>query len=523
MASKLTNEQMTQAMQQKVQELEAMRASIIDYAGEKQIQDRMGKHRMTARKRLDVLFDTGTFTELDIFVTHHCRDFGMDKKKIPAEGVISGFGKINGRLVYAYSQDFMALGGSFGEMHGNKILKVMKRALEAGAPVVGLLESGGLRLHEVMAPMVKFGELFHANTLASGVIPQISAIMGSVAGGQAYSPGLTDFILMTEGSCMYIAGPSFVEAQMHYKISEEDLGGAKMHAATSGVADALLEDDEHCLQAIKELMSYLPSSNRDKPPFVAYTGTYQTTDFYSDVVNARRPIKMLKIIKGIFDYGKLFEIKKDYAKNMIVGFARIGGHSVGVVGNNSSVLAGSIDCRAAEKAARFVRFCDAFNIPIITFQDSPCYLIGKDEERNGIILRGAKLLHAYSEATVPMVTIMVRKAYAGAQIAMCSKMMGADYVFAWPTAEIASVAADTAASIIFKKEMMSAADPEKAKTDRINEYTERFINPYYAASRQDIDDVIDPADTRKRIIDALESVLEKKVDRPWRKHSNIPL
>ena len=518
-----TNSETQLVMQEKIKELDARKKSISDYASPEQIKERMQKHRMNARERLDQLFDPGTFNEIDMFVTHHCTYFGMEKKDIPAEGVICGFGKVNGRLTFAYSQDFMALGGSFGEMHGNKILKVMQRALEAGAPVIGLLESGGLRLHEVMGPMVKFGELFHANTIASGVIPQISAIMGSVAGGQAYSPGLTDFILMTEDSAMYIAGPSFVKTQLHYDISEEDLGGAKMHASVSGVADMIIKDDKTCIETIKGLLAYLPQSNREKAPYIPYTGTPTTEDFYSDAANFKRALNMHKIINGVVDDGILFEMKKNYAKSMITGFARMNGHSVGVIANHSMVISGCIDSRAAEKACRFVRFCDAFNIPIITFQDSPAYLIGKVEEQNGIITRGAKLLHAYSEATVPMVTVMVRNAYAGAQIAMSSKMMGSDYVFAWPTAKIASVGADTAASVIFRKEVAAAADAEKAKADRIQEYTDKFLNPYYAAGRQDIDDVIHPADTRNRVINALEATLGKKVERPWRKHSNIPI
>ncbi|NPV27956.1 MAG: acyl-CoA carboxylase subunit beta [Firmicutes bacterium] len=512
-------------MEEKIKELHEIKNKIVNYPSDEQLQERFARHRYTARKRIEKLLDPGSFTELDMLVTHHCSYFGMDKRKIPAEGVISGFGKIDGRLVFVYAQDFLALGGSFGEMHGNKILKVMQRALEAGAPVIGLLESGGLRLHEVMGPMVKFGELFHANTLASGVIPQISAIMGSVAGGQAYSPGLTDFIIMTKDSAMYIAGPAFVKTQLGYDITEEDLGGAEVHARESGVADLVAENEDECLSYIKELLSYLPSNNKEKPPVKDYQeiGYDYETDFYSPAANLRKPFDMHKVIKGIVDNGQFFEIKAKYARNMICGFARMNGHSVGIVANQSLVLSGCIDCKASEKAARFVRFCDAFNIPIITLQDSPAYLIGKDEERNGIITRGAKLLHAYSEATVPMVTVMVRKAYAGAQIAMGSKMMGADYVFAWPTAQIASVGADTAASVIFRKEIAQAKDPEQARAERIKEYTEKFLNPYYAASRQDIDDVIDPRDTRKVVIAALEAAQNKEVVRPWRKHSNIPL
>ena len=509
----------------KIKELHDIKEKIVNYPSEAQLQERFRKHRLTARSRIERLLDPGTFTELDMLVTHHCSNFGMDKRKVPAEAVISGFGKIDGRQVFIYSQDFMALGGSYGEMHGNKILKVMMRALEAGAPVIGLLESGGLRLHEVMGPMVKFGELFFANTLASGVIPQISAIMGSVAGGQAYSPGLTDFIIMTKDSSMFIAGPAFVKTQTGCEINETDLGGAALHARDSGVADFVTENDETCLQDIRDLLSYLPSNNREQAPLKAFSTSDAPAekDFYSPAANLKRTFDMHMVIEGITDGGKFFEVKKRYARSMLCGFSRMNGRSVGIVANQSMVLGGCIDSKAAEKAARFVRFCDAFNIPIVTFQDSPAYLIGREEERNGIITRGAKLLHSYSEATVPKITIMVRNAYAGAQIAMGSKMLGADYVFAWPTARIASVGADTAASIIFRKEIDQAQDPAKVYQEKIQEYTDKFLNPYYAASRQDIDDVIDPRDTRKSIIAALEATTNKTVTRPWRKHSNIPL
>ena len=509
----------------KIKELHEIRHKIADYPSEKQLQERFRRHRLTARGRVERLLDPGSFTELDLLVTHHCSYFGMDKRQIPAEGVVSGFGKIDGRQVFVYSQDFLALGGSFGEMHGNKILKVMARALEAGAPVIGLLESGGLRLHEVMGPMVKFGELFYANTLASGVIPQISAIMGSVAGGQAYSPGLTDFILMTKDSAMFIAGPAFVKTQTAKEVSEEELGGALVHARESGVADLVTDNDESCLTDIRALLSYLPANNREKPPAREFAEADQPRqfDFYSPAANVRRPFDMHKVIEGVVDGGRFFEIKALYARSMLCGFSRFNGQAVGIVANQSTVLGGCIDFRAAEKAARFVRFCDAFNIPIITFQDSPAYLIGPEEERNGIIFRGAKLLHSYAEATVPKITVMVRNAYAGAQIAMGSKMLGADYVYAWPTARIASVGADTAASIIFRKEIDQAEDSAKVYREKIQEYTDRFLNPYYAASRQDIDDVIDPRDTRRVIIASLEAVSSKTVVRPWRKHGNIPL
>jgi len=512
-------------MEAKIKELSEIKNKIRNYPGEEQLQERFRKHRLTARGRIEQLMDPDSFVELDLLVTHHCTYFGMDKRKIPAEGVITGYGKINGRLAYVYAQDFLALGGSFGEMHGSKILKVMARAVESGVPVIGLLESGGLRLHEVMGPMVKFGDLFYANTLASGVIPQISAIMGSVAGGQAYSPGLTDFIVMTKDSSMFIAGPAFVRTQTGRQISEEELGGAAVHAQQSGVADFVTEDDESCLMHIKKLLSYLPSSNKEKAPRMKYgaAAKEEIRDFYTAAANLKRPFDMHTIIEGVVDQGDLLEVKSGYARSMICGFCRFSGYSVGIVANQSTVLGGCIDCHAAEKAARFVRFCDAFNIPLVTFQDSPAYMIGEEEERKGIISRGAKLLHAYAEATVPKITVMIRNAYAGAQIAMGSKMLGADYVFAWPTAKIASVGAETAASIIFRKEIDQAPDPAARYREKIQEYTDKFLNPFYAASRQDIDDVIDPRDTRKMIISALEASLHKNVVRPWRKHSNIPL
>ena len=514
------------AMESKIKELNAIKKGITDYPSDEQLQERFKKHRLTARRRIITLLDEGTFTEIDMLVTHHCSNFGMDKRKVPAEGVISGYGKIDGKLVFVHSQDFFALGGSFGEMHGEKILKVMRRAIESGAPVIGLLESGGLRLHEVMGPMVKFGELFYTNTLASGVIPQISAIMGSVAGGQAYSPGLTDFIIMTEDSAMFIAGPAFVKAQTGREITEQDLGGARLHSRESGVADFVADNDEKALLLIKKLLSFLPSNNRETPPRNAPSGKDRAPvehDFYSVAANPNKPFDMHKVIEGIVDDGDFFEQKKMYARSMLCGFARFDGRSVGIVANQSLFLGGCIDCRAAEKAARFVRFCDAFNIPVVTLQDSPAYLIGPDEERNGIITRGAKLLHAYAESTIPKVTVMIRNAYAGAQIAMGSKMLGADYVFAWPSAQIASVGAETAASIIFRTEIKNADDPAKVYSEKIQEYSDRFMNPYYAASRQDIDDVIDPRDTRKAVIAALEATEKKSVVRPWRKHSNIPL
>ncbi len=512
-------------MEEKRKKLNEIRESIKNYASDEQLQKRFEQHRYTARQRIDKLFDPGTFMELDMHVKHHCTFFGMDKKEIPADGVITGFGQVNNRLVFAYSQDFMALGGSFGEMHGNKILKGMQRALEAKVPVIGFCESGGLRLHEAQGAMGKYGELFKLNTVCSGVIPQISVITGIVAGGQAYSPGLTDFIFMDKASSMFIAGPAFVKAQLGYDISEADLGGAKMHATVSGVVDFLANNEDEVIQNIKELLSYIPSSNKEKPPLAEYIDQDYKYDleWFAPAANPKKPFDMKKIIKAIIDNGKFFELKQNFAKNMLTGFTRIGGHSVGLVANQSTVFAGCIDTKAAEKAARFVRFCDAFNIPVVTLVDSPAYLIGKEQEQKAIILKGAKLLHAYSEATVPLITIMLRNAYAGAQLAMGSKYLGADYVYAWPSAEVATVAAKTAASVVFGKEIKQAVDPKKVLEERSAYYTDTFCNAYYAASGQHIDDVIDPIETRNVIINSIKALANKELVRPWKKHGNIPL
>jgi acetyl-CoA carboxylase carboxyltransferase component len=516
----------TPGMESKIQELRQRKEEIKQQGGAKAIAKMHEQGMLTARERIEGLFDPGSFVELDIFVKHHCTFFGMDKREIPAEGVITGYGKINGRLAFAYSQDFTALGGAYGEMHGYKICKVMDLAAESGAPIVGLCHSGGLRLHEVMGPMKTFAYLFYRNSIYSGVVPQISAIMGSVAGGQSYSPGLTDFIVMTKKSAMYIAGPAFVETQLGEKSTEEELGGAIMHAHVSGVCHVLTENDEDCLAKIKELLSYLPSSNREKPPF---TDTGDDPNRMDEELNtilpdsSKKPYDMHKIINRIVDNGKLFEIHKDWARSMIVGFARLGGYSVGIVASQPMFLAGSIDVWAAEKASRFIRFCDAFNIPIIYLQDTPAYLIGREQESLGMIYRGATLLHATSEATVPQITVLIRKAYAGAYIAMGSKHLGTDQVFAWPSAEVCTVAPETTASVIFRKEIASAEHPEERRQQLLKEFHDKFVNPYHVAELQHIDDVIEPKETRPRVISALRMLKDKKKELPWRKHGNMPL
>ncbi len=514
-------------MEKIIQELRRRRENIKRGGGEEAIKKLIhSKGMLTCRERIDRLLDPGSFVEMDIFVTHHATHFGMDKKEIPAEGVITGHGTIGGRKVFIYSQDFTTLGGSFGEMHGRKICKVMDKAAQIGAPVIGICHSGGLRLHEVLGPMEVFGNLFFRNSIYSGVVPQISLIMGSVAGGQAYSPGLTDFILMTKQSYIYIAGPAFVRTQIGEKATEEELGGAMMHSTSNSLVDLVTEDDEDCLQKTRELISFLPSSNRENPPRITPDDDLdRREDALTDLVPAdsRRPFDMKKVIRLIVDNSYFLELKANFARSMIIGFGRFDGYSVGIMASQPFVKAGVIDVDAAEKAARFVRFCDAFNIPIVSLVDTPAYMIGIAEELKGMIYRGAKLLHAYSEATVPKVTVILRKAYAGAYIAMGSKYLGADQVFAWPIAEIASVAPETAAGVIFKKEIEQAENPEEVRKARLKEYYDKFINPYNASSRQDLDDIIEPGDTRPTIIHSLRLLQGKKEERPWKKHGNIPL
>jgi len=477
------------------------------------------------RERIERLLDPGSFFELDMLATHHCRDFGMEKREIPGDGVITGYGKINDRKVCVYAQDFSALGGTYGEMTGKKICALMDLAAKVGAPVIGICHSGGLRLHETLGPMKMFGELFYRNSIYSGVIPQISIILGTVAGGQAYSPGLTDFILMTESSSIYIAGPAFVKAQTGVEINDQKLGGAKMHAQVSGVVDILSDTEDQVFLEARQLVDYLPSNCHELAP------KKNTDDNLSREVNELKAVvpekstkayDMHHVIKPVFDERVFNELKPSFAPNMITGFARLAGDTVGVVANQPSYLGGVIDIKASEKAARFVRFCDAFNIPIVTFQDSPAYLIGEDMEREGIIYKGAKLLHAYAEATVPKVTIIVRKAYAGAYIAMGSQYIGADLVYAWPGAEISSVGPNTAASILFKKEMAEAKNQDE--TDALfQKYHDDYINPFRAASLRHINDIIEPQQTRSVLIKSLDLLKGKKEKRPDRKHGNIPL
>lgn len=511
----------------RIAELRRKKKSIAD-ATPPEIKEKLfySKGMYPPRERVARLLDPESFFEVDMLATHHSRDFGMEKREIPADGVITGFGRINGRDVAVYSQDFAALGGSFGEMTGRKICALMDTAAENGVPIIGISHSGGLRLHETLGPMEMFGQLFRRNTIYSGVVPQISIILGVVAGGQAYSPGLTDFILMTRNSAVYIAGPAFVKAQTGVTISDQELGGAVMHSRTSGLVDILTETEDEILTGARRLMDFLPSSCHQSPPQAICDDVPDRCDKELDTVvpeDSSKPFDMNQVILPIVDVGSFQEIKAGFAKNMITGFARLNGQSVGVVANQPKVLAGLIDIDASEKAARFVRFCDAFNIPVITFQDSPAYKIGKKMEQEGIIYNGAKLLHAYAEATVPKVTVLVRKAYAGAYIAMGSQYIGADFVYAWPWAEISSVGPSTAASIIFRKEIANAEDP-KAEADRLSKiYYDKYVQAYRAASLRHINDIIEPSQTRPVLVRSLELLRGKREKRPDRKHGNIPL
>ena len=477
------------------------------------------------RERIQQLLDPSSFLELDMLATHHYRDFGMERKSIPADGVITGVGTIHGRKVFVYAQDFSALGGTYGDMHGKKICALMDTAAKVNAPIIGICHSGGLRLHETLGPMEMFGQLFKRNSIYSGVIPQISVIMGVVAGGQAYSPGLTDFILMTKGSSIYIAGPAFVKAQTGAEITDEDLGGALMHARTSGLVDIFTQSEEDILKKTRKLMGFLPSSCQETPPIVPSNDSDdRCTEILNQIVpeQPQKPFDMHGVLTPIFDGRDFFETKSQFAKNMITGFARLSGQTVGVVANQPLHLGGVIDIKAAEKAARFVRFCDAFNIPVIAFQDSPAYLIGKEMEQGGMIYKGAKLLHAFAEATVPKITVIVRKAYAGAYIAMGSQYIGADLVFAWPSAEISSVAPKTQATILFKKELAMIKDKEGIEA-LFQDYHDKYVQPFRAASLRHINDIIEPAETRPILIKSLALLAGKNEIRPFRKHGNIPL
>jgi acetyl-CoA carboxylase carboxyltransferase component len=507
--------------------LKQLREQALLGGGDERIESHHARGHLTARERLELLLDKGSFRETDMFVTHRTTDFGLDQRQVVSDSVITGWGTIDGRLVYVFSQDFTVFGGSLGEVHAEKICKIMDMALKNGAPLIGLNDSGGARIQEGVVSLGGYADIFLRNTLASGVIPQISAIMGPCAGGAVYSPALTDFIFMVrESSHMFVTGPDVVKSVTREEVSFEELGGADVHASASGVCHYVAESEADCLYLIRVLLSYLPANNMEDPPFVASTDDRLRTDESLDhvvPVEASKPYDIREVIRPIVDDGVFFEIHEQFAPNIVVGFARMGGHSVGIIANQPAVLAGVLDINASDKAARFVRFCDSFNLPIITFVDVPGFLPGTAQEHGGIIRHGAKLLYAYCEATVPKITVITRKAYGGAYDVMSSKHIRGDLNLAWPTAELAVMGPEGAVSIIFRKELADAEDPEARKAELVEEYREKFANPYVAASRGYLDDVIEPRYTRPRLINALEMLSNKRDANPAKKHGNIPL
>jgi propionyl-CoA carboxylase beta chain len=483
--------------------------------------------KLTARERMDLLFDPGTFEEVDKLVTHRCRDFGMEDQIIPGDGVVAGHGLIDGRQVFAFAQDFTVFGGSLSETNAAKIVKIMDLAMKLGAPIVGLNDSGGARIQEGVLSLGGYAEIFLRNTLASGVVPQISAIMGPCAGGAVYSPAITDFIIMVKNtSYMFVTGPEVIRTVTHEEVSKEELGGAMAHNATSGVAHFAVDDDRECLAMIRDLLSFLPSNNLDDPPRArSADDADREIDALDTLVPAspNQPYDMLDLIHAVADEGHFLEVHQHYAKNIIVGFVRLDGRPVGIVANQPAVLAGTLDINASVKAARFVRFCDAFNVPIVTFEDVPGFLPGTVQEFGGIIKHGAKLLFAFAEATVPKVTVITRKAYGGAYCVMSSKHIRTDFNYAWPTAELAVMGPEGAVNILYKRELEAAADAIAARSQRVAEFREKFANPYIAAAHGFIDEVIRPRDTRRKLIAALRNLENKRDKNPPKKHGNIPL
>ncbi len=495
--------------------------------GQRRIDDQHRKGKLTARERLTILLDEGSFEEMDMLVQHRLHDFGLEKERYLGDGVVTGTGKINGRVVCVFSQDFTVFGGSLSEAHAEKICKVMDLAMKIGCPVIGLNDSGGARIQEGVVSLGGYADIFLRNTLASGVVPQVSAVMGPCAGGAVYSPAITDFVLMVkQTSYMFVTGPNVVKTVTHESVTSEELGGARTHASKSGVAHFASESEVECLETIRALMGHIPSNNREDPPSVSSNDPQDRRDIELNRIIPESPTKpydMKQVIVRVLDEGQFLEVHRDYAENIIVGFGRLGGRSVGIVANQPSVLAGVLDIDSSKKGARFVRFCDAFNIPLVVFEDVPGFLPGTDQEWRGIITNGAKLLYAFCEATVPKITVITRKAYGGAYDVMNSKHIRGDLNLAWPSAEIAVMGPKGAAEIIFKREIEKAADKEQALAEREREYREKFANPYLAASRGYIDAVIEPSETRPRLIRGLQ-LLETKVDaNPRKKHGNIPL
>lgn len=511
----------------KIEDLRALRGQSHLGGGEERIKRQHDAGRNTARERLDILLDPGSFRELDGFVTHRSSDFGLGNQKYLGDSVVTGWGTINGRLVYVFSQDFTVMGGSVSEVHAEKIIKVMHMAMKTGAPIIGLNDSGGARIQEGVASLSGYASIFLQNTLASGVIPQLSVIMGPSAGGSVYSPALTDFIFMVKDtSYMFITGPDVVKSVTHEEVTFEELGGASVHASKSGVAHVVGENETQTLLLVREMLSYLPQNNMEDAPFIATHDDPLRADQELDSIvpdNPNKPYDIKDVVHRVVDDGIFYEIHAEYAQNIVVGFARMGGHSVGIVGNQPIVLAGVLDIKASQKAARFIRFCDCFNIPIITFVDVPGYMPGTEQEHNGIIMAGAKLLYAYCEATVPKLTVTTRKAYGGAYCVMSSKHIRGDLNLAWPSAEIAVMGPEGAVEIIYRRDLKETDDASGMKAQLATEYREKLANPYVAAARGFVDDVIEPRDTRARLINGLEVFQNKRDNNPPKKHGNIPL
>ncbi len=511
----------------KTEDLQSLRASIEQGGGYGKIKKQHDSGKMTARERLGMLFDEGSFVEIDAFVKHRCSEFNMANTDAPGEGVVTGYGTVDGRLIYAYAQDFTVIGGSLGEMHAAKICKVMDMAAKMGAPIVGINDSGGARIQEGIDALKGFGDIFLRNTLTSGVVPQISLILGPCAGGAVYSPAICDFIFMVENtSQMFITGPAVVKSVTGEDVSFEELGGAATHATKSGVAAKAFKTEAECFAELKRLLSFLPGNNLETAPVYACGDDLnRLSDKLEEIVpeDENKGYDVRDVIREVVDGGDFFEVFEKFAQNIVIGFARMNGKTIGIIANQPKFMAGSLDCDSSDKAARFVRFCDSFNIPLVTFTDVPGYLPGINQEHNGVIRHGAKLLYAFSEATVPKINVILRKAYGGAYIAMNSKHLGADMVFAWPTAEIAVMGPSGAANIIFKRDIANSDDPIATRAEKIAEYTDKFANPYVAAARGYVDDVIEPDSTRPRIISALEMLAGKRETRPAKKHGNIPL
>jgi len=511
----------------KIQQLRESRAKSHLGGGLERIEAQHKRGRLSARERIDILLDKGSFREVDAFVLHRTNDFGLDQQKALGDSVVTGWGTINGRLVYLYSQDFTVIGGSLGEVHAEKICKIIEMALKNGAPVIGLNDSGGARIQEGVVSLGGYADIFLRNTLASGVIPQISLIMGPCAGGAVYSPALTDFIIMVRNSSyMFVTGPEVVKAVTHEEVSFEELGGASTHSEISGVCHMAADTEPDALYLVRKLLSFLPQNNMEDAPFVPNGDDPLRMEEALDTIipdDPSRPYDMKQIIRLIMDDCQFFEVHEAYAQNIVVGFSRLGGHTVGIIANQPAVLAGVLDIKSSEKAARFVRFCDAFNIPIITFVDVPGFMPGTNQEQGGIIRSGAKLLFAYCEATVPKLTITTRKSYGGAYCVMSSKHIRGDLNLAWPSAEIAVMGPDGAVNIIFRKELSQAEDATERKNELVEEYRQKFANPYVAASRGFIDDIIEPRETRPRLINALEMLANKRDSNPSKKHGCIPL